>query len=206
LLFVVRQQLVRGEVTIIRRQNEPAEFLSTLFDNQGAVLKLCKDRVGRLHRLIRLWPAPLLRQLPGSCSDAQGSKMGLRVLLQPLRGSDSGIRFAGELPVPRGFGVTFLLSFCLSPSVLRMSSPAAPASVPRVDDPLLQDAGILRCMLCILVAAVGTRLQGEIGGVEGGIGDVVDLARVLQALGQLGDDRQQRLLIRLIPGGGLQEE
>lgn len=35
---------------------------------------------------------------------------------------------------------------------------------------------------------------------------MVDLARVLQVLGQLGDDRQQRLLIGLVPGEGLQKE
>ena len=54
----------------------------------------------------------------------------------------------------------------------------------------------------------GTGAEGGevLGGVEGSIGDMVDLARVLQVLGELGDDRQQGLLIGLIPGEGLQEE
>jgi len=35
---------------------------------------------------------------------------------------------------------------------------------------------------------------------------MVDFARVLQVLSSLSDDRQQRLLIGLVPGEGLQEE
>ncbi len=42
--------------------------------------------------------------------------------------------------------------------------------------------------------------------VKCGIGDMVDFARVLQVIDELGDDRQQRLLIKLVPGEGLQEE
>ncbi len=53
---------------------------------------------------------------------------------------------------------------------------------------------------------MGAKCREVLSRIERGIGDVVDLARVLQVLGQLGDDRQQGLLIRLVPGEGLQKE
>jgi len=52
----------------------------------------------------------------------------------------------------------------------------------------------------------GCRGREGLGGVERGIGDVVDFARVPQVFGQLRDVRQQRLLIGFVPGEGLQEE
>jgi len=104
-----------------------------------------------------------------------------------------------------------------------------------VDDPFLGDAGIVRQLLRIPVTVVRARLQNQIcgdevlhlvqgrrhpadpegmgaegrevlGRIERGIGDVVDLARVLQVLGQLRDDRQQGLLIGFVPGECLQKE
>jgi len=103
-----------------------------------------------------------------------------------------------------------------------------------VDDPFLRDAGIIRQMLRIPVAVVCTRLQNQtcgnkilrlvqgcrhpddpegmgaergeaLGRMERGIDDMIDLTRVLQVLGQMRDDRQQSLLIGLVPGEGLQE-
>ena len=53
---------------------------------------------------------------------------------------------------------------------------------------------------------MGAEGREVLGGVERSIGDVVDRARVLQIFGQLRDARQQRLLIRLVPREGLQEE
>ena len=45
-----------------------------------------------------------------------------------------------------------------------------------------------------------------LGRIKRGISDMVDLAQVLQALAELGDDRQQSLLIGLVSGEGLQKE
>ena len=157
------------------------------------------------------------------------------MLLQPLLGGDPGIRLAGELLCPEFserrlclFSV-LLQPFCECLLLLLLHRCRV------VDDPFLGDAGIFRHMLRIPVAVVRARVQGQVcgdeildlvqgrrhpadpegmgaegcevlGGVERGIGDVVDLPRVLQVFGQLRDDRQQRLLIGFVPGEGLQEE
>jgi len=157
------------------------------------------------------------------------------VLLQPLLSGNPGIRFAGKLPRPEfpqrrlSFLLVLLQPFCERLLLLLLHRCRV------VDDPLLRDTGILGRMLRIPVPVVRTWQQDEVcgnelfhlvqgrrhpadpermsaerrevlGRIKRSIGDVVDLARVLQVLGQLSDDRQQRLLIRLIPGEGLQEE
>ncbi len=157
------------------------------------------------------------------------------MLLQPFPGSDPGIRFAGELPCSEFPERRFRFLLVLFQPFLERFLLLFLHRCRVVDNPLLRDAGILGCMLRIPVAVVHARLQGEIGGneilhlvqgrrhpadpegtgaeggevlsgVERGIGDVVDLARVLPVLGELGDDRQQRLLIGFVPGEGLQEK
>ena len=81
LFFVVRQKLVRGQVTVVRRQNESPEVLLFLCNRPRIMLNLFSDRMVRLHRLIRLRSAAFLCRLPGSCSDVKRTETELGVLL-----------------------------------------------------------------------------------------------------------------------------